>query len=393
MEKQLNKHFCIQPFVHVTTRVAGQNNVCCNISRPESNIKNQSQSDFFNSDYVADMRKRMLNGEKIKDCSLCHYMEKNSEESHRQQFNEYYHIENNRELEYYPKIVNKLKLDKRTSPLYAELHVSNLCNLKCLTCNERDSSQFHAENKILGVSEEPKVDYTKFVVHTAKAVEDILKQGVLYLDIRGGETLLVPEIKKVLKDADPNITKNVNLKIQTNGTLLPDRDWLDIFNKFHKTKLNISIDAYGTDNEYVRFPSNWNKILYTLELLKKENIKFVINTVVSNLNIMVLHKLLQWVSDEGYLQYVYILNHPLHYQPTNLPQSILDMTANNLETVKNLEFKNKNVNTTVDRLIKMCKINNTIYWKRFLQEITMRDKHRKNSITNIIPQMKEYINA
>ena len=106
MEKQLNKHFCIQPFVHVTTRVAGQNNVCCNISRPESNIKNQSQSDFFNSDYVADMRKRMLNGEKIKDCSLCHYMEKNSEESHRQQFNEYYHIENNTILYYNYRIMS-----------------------------------------------------------------------------------------------------------------------------------------------------------------------------------------------------------------------------------------------------------------------------------------------
>ena len=393
MEKKINKHFCVQPFVHVTTRIAGQNNVCCNITKPDSNIREQSQKDFFNSEYVSSMRKRMLNGEMIKDCKLCHHMEKNSEESHRQAFNKFYYIENNRELDYYTKMVKSLKLDERKAPLYAELHVSNLCNLKCLTCNERDSSQFHAENKKLNVSEEPNVDFTKFVVHTAKAVEDILKQGILYLDVRGGETLLVPEIKKVLKNADPEITKKVNLKIQTNGTLSPDRDWLDIFKRFHKTKLNVSIDAYGIDNEYVRFPSDWNKIVDTLALLEKEGIEFVINTVVSNLTLPVLHKLLKWVSEKGYQQYVYILKDPLHYRPHNLPQHILDSAKNNLESVKTLDFKNKNVNTTVDSLIKMCNNSNIMYFKRFLHEIKLRDKHRKNTITAIIPQMKEYLNA
>lgn len=339
------------------------------------------------------MREKLLKGEKIKDCSVCHSMEERSENSHRREFNKYYYIENNKEHDYYQKIVKKLKLHQRKSPLYAELHVSNLCNLKCLTCNEKDSSQFHAENKKLGISQSANTDYTKFVVHTAKAVQNVLNKDLVYLDIRGGETLLVPEIKKVLQDADPDITRRISLKIQTNGTLLPDKGWLDIFRKFNKTKVNVSIDAYGEDNTYVRFPSDWQKILQTLEKLKQENIKFVINTVVSNINITVLHKLLRWVSKEKYLQYVYVLTDPYYLRPHNLPDTILADAAANLGQVRQLDYENKNVNTIVDSLVKMCNNSDMTHFTRFLQEIKMRDKNRNNSITQIVPQMKEYLDA
>ena len=269
MENKPNKHFCIQPFVNVTTRVDGQNNVCCNIVKRDSNIKSESQKEFFQSAYVKNLRNKMLNGEKIDDCRLCYYQEAKTGESHRKQYNQYYYIKNDQDIEYYPQILKSLKLDKPSDPLYVEVHISNLCNLKCLTCNERDSSQYHSENKILGISENPQIDYTKFVVQSAKAVESILSKNLLFLDIRGGETLLVPEIKKILKQTDEQLTKKITLKIQTNGTILPDQDWLDIFRKFKNTKLTVSIDAYNKDNEYVRFPSQWSKILDTFEVLEK----------------------------------------------------------------------------------------------------------------------------
>ena len=75
MDNQINRYFCVQPFVNTTTRIKGQNNVCCNISGLESTIDTESPNDFFNSQRVKEMRKKLLQGEKLKECSLCHYQE------------------------------------------------------------------------------------------------------------------------------------------------------------------------------------------------------------------------------------------------------------------------------------------------------------------------------
>ncbi len=393
MDKKINRYFCIQPFVNTTTRIQGQNNVCCNINNFDSNIQIESPGRFFQSDRVKKMREKILNGEKLKECDLCHYQENLSNNSHRIEYNKYYNIKNNQTNEYYEKILSKLRLSNLENPLYAELHISNLCNLKCLSCNERDSSKFHAENKILGVSDHPNADYSNFDISKYKALDSVIRKGLLFLDIRGGETLLVPEVKKILREVDDNMAKNITLKIQTNGTIEPDQDWIYIFKKFKRTKVNLSIDAFGEDNHYVRFPSDWQKILGTIKVLENNNIKFIVNTVVSNINLLLLDKLFEWIQENKYLNYFYILESPDHFRPTNLPQSLLDIAAKRLQNV-NRNFANKDCDQKLDDLIGMCQSSGSDkYWQIFCKEIEMRDKYRQNTIINIIPQLKEYMNA
>ena len=393
MDKKINRYFCIQPFVNTTTRIQGQNNVCCNINNFDSTIDRQSPGEFFHSDRVKNMREKMLKGIKLDECSLCHYQEKMVNNSHRIEYNKYYNIKNDQSNEYYNKILKKLRLSDLDNPLYAELHISNLCNLKCLTCNERDSSKFHAENKLLGISDEPDVEYSNFDINKYKALDSVIKRGLLFLDIRGGETLMVPEIKKILTEVDADMAKNITLKIQTNGTIEPDKNWIAIFKKFKRTKVNLSIDAFGEDNHYVRFPSDWKKILYTVDVLKTNDIKFIVNTVVSNINLLLLDKLFAWIQENKYLNYFYILESPEHYRPTNLPQSLLDIAAKRLQNVSK-DFVNKDCHQKLDDLIEMCKTSCAdTSWQNFCKEIQMRDKYRQNTITNIIPEIKEYMNA
>jgi len=393
MDKKINRYFCIQPFVNTTTRIQGQNNVCCNINNFDSTIDRQSPGEFFHSDRVKNMREKMLKGIKLDECSLCHYQEKMVNNSHRIEYNKYYNIKNDQPNEYYNKILKKLRLSDLDNPLYAELHISNLCNLKCLTCNERDSSKFHAENKLLGISDEPDVEYSDFDINKYKALDSVIKRGLLFLDIRGGETLMVPEVKKILTEVDADMAKNITLKIQTNGTIEPDKNWIAIFKKFKRTKVNLSIDAFGEDNHYVRFPSDWKKILYTVDVLKTNDIKFIVNTVVSNINLLLLDKLFAWIQENKYLNYFYILESPEHYRPTNLPQSLLDIAVKRLQNVSK-DFVNKDCHQKLDDLIEMCKTSCAdTSWQNFCKEIQMRDKYRQNTITNIIPEIKEYMNA
>lgn len=384
-------NFCIQPFVNTTTRITGNHSVCCNITNKFSNIKDQSINDFFNSDDIKKMRQDMLDNKHIKECVLCHYLEENGQTSHRREYNKYWMIDENKDAK---KQIEKLKFDSLQNPAYAEIHISNLCNLKCLTCNEKDSSKFHAENKELGVSKNPNIDYTKFVTSTTASVNSVLTNDLRFLDLRGGETLMVPEIKKLLLNVDTEKTKNVILKVQTNGTQKIDDKWLKIFSKFKRVKFNISVDAYGEDNHYIRYPSEWNKILETIETCKKNDVKIIINTVISNLNILVLDKLLSWVAKEKHLQYFYILKNPVHYQYKNLPQKLLDIACIRLKSLK-VDFVNKNMNNELEKLILNLQQNkfNPDNFNNFIKEIRLRDNYRCNNIVNIIPELKEYIDA
>ena len=390
MENKINKHFCIQPFVNTTTRVNGENFSCCNISQSKSNIKTESPQQFFNSDYTKEFRKKLLDGEELIECGLCQYQEKKSNNSHRIEYNKYYKIQNNQPKEYYHKIINRLRISELKNPLYSDLHISNLCNLKCLSCNDKDSSKFHAENKLLNNSKFPDENFSVTRSKMLDAINSVITNDLLFLDIRGGETLMVPEVKNVLKKISDEKASKITLKIQTNGNIVPDDDWCNLLKKFKRTKVNVSVDAYGDDNHYIRYPSNWSKILKTIEILKKQNIKFLINTVVSNLNILVLDELFAWIQEHNHMNYFYILTSPNHYGPTNLPQSLLDIAIKRLQNVKK-NFKNTECHQKLDDLIEMCKISDQTHWNSFCKEIIMRDNFRKNNITDVIPEIGQHL--
>ena len=392
MENKINKHFCIQPFVNTTTRVNGENFSCCNISQSKSNIKTESPQQFFNSDYTKEFRKKLLDGEELIECGLCQYQEKKSNNSHRIEYNKYYKIQNNQPKEYYHKIINRLRISELKNPLYSDLHISNLCNLKCLSCNDKDSSKFHAENKLLNNSKFPDENFSVTRSKMLDAINSVITNDLLFLDIRGGETLMVPEVKNVLKKISDERASKITLKIQTNGNIVPDDDWCNLFKKFKRTKVNVSVDAYGDDNHYIRYPSNWSKILKTIEILKKQNIKFLINTVVSNLNILVLDELFAWIQEHNHMNYFYILTSPSHYGPTNLPQSLLDIAIKRLQNVKK-NFKNTECHQKLDDLIEMCKISDQTHWNSFCKEIIMRDNFRKNNITDVIPEIGQHLES
>ncbi len=393
MEKVINKHFCIQPFVNVSTRVGGQNNVCANINLQDSNIRNQSPVSFFRSDNVNDFKASLLRGEQRAECKLCAYQEKKSGHSHRTESNKHYNIKNNQSNEYYEKMLQRLRISKLENPLYFDFNVSNLCNQKCLTCTESLSSLLHEENKALGVSRDKNANYTTLDKSKLRALESAITDDLLFLHLVGGEILLVPEVKEILEKVDRERAGRITLQIQTNGTIIPDREWHNIIKKFKRTEITIGIPAFGEDINYIGYPADWKKILATIDHFKQHKINFVIGTVVSNLNIMILDKLFNWIQKNRYQNYFYLLYHPPMFRPTNLPKTLLDIAKKRLQNVK-MQFVNKDCNQKLSDLINLCDNPDTQgHWDSFCKEIQMRDSYRKNSITSIMPEIKEYMNA
>ena len=109
--------------------------------------------------------------------------------------------------------------------------------------------------------------------------------------------------------------------------------------------------------------------------------------MVSNINILVLDKLLAWVTEKQYTNYLYTLIGPSFYQPTNLPKKLLKLAGDRLSNLKN-------INTSTQQLINLCYNTsnfNEKKWQKFCKEIHMRDKHRNNNIVNILPELERFL--
>jgi MoaA/NifB/PqqE/SkfB family radical SAM enzyme len=345
----------------------------------DDNIRNVSIQQYWQSDKIEQLRYQMLNqDEKITACASCYKQEAITGKSQRTDsldqpshrfLNKKYH---KKTLEYYH--YDNLKFPKKL-----EIHLGNICNLKCLTCCPEDSSMFLTENRILKISDHSQKDYQLDDDIIQNNLQIALDQGIDYLDLRGGESMLMPGIKKILGNLDKDQC-NITLRIQTNGTILDD-EWKLILNKFQRVELMISIDAHDAANTYIRYPAIWQDIERGIEYFQSlDNLEMYINCTVSNLNFLLLPTLLDWAKMKKiYFHYTTLLD-PEIYQFTNMPDELFELAKQNL---KNYPEVSPLLNSQAE----------PAYWQDFCQMIDKRDTHRKNRIFSVLPEFEQYWNS
>lgn len=395
---QNNKTFCIAPWVQAVVRNSGIINPCCSIESTIFKTKETSILEYYNSDVIKDMKQKMLTGERITACEVCYHNEKTVGRSQRLEFNEDYKFYHEK---FYNKLLEHLEYDKLDFPQRIELHVGNACNLKCLTCRPQDSSAMLTEENILKISIHDQREFNtnkKMLVEIKKAIG---LDKIKVLDLRGGETMLEPNIKTFLLALDYEKTLNIDLRLQTNGTIF-NNDWKEIFNKFKSIDLMLSVDAYGDDNHYIRYPSNWKDISQNVKEFQtnKKVSNFYVNVTVSNLNVTRLPKLFDWLIEKNIPVQLHVLSDPKIYTLDNLPRPIIEETVKQLEIyLDSFKFERSNnqlagVINHIKNILSERETTLTSHWKDFCEMIDKRDNHRQNRIFDILPELKEYwINA
>jgi len=391
--QKTNKTFCIAPWVEAVVRTDGTINPCCQRMSAEFNIADITINDYYNSDVLQDMRNSMLAGESVAVCKECYLAEEKYGTSMRTEFNQdYKFLLPNR----YAETLEYFKYDQLTFPNRLELHVGNLCNLKCLTCRPQDSSGILTEDRILGISKYDQKKFTINDINLDKILDQIVNKNIEILDLRGGESLLVPSIKKFCAGLSNELASKITLRLQTNATVF-DNAWADIFNKFNSVELMISIDAYGQDNNYIRYPAEWNTIVDNIDKFKtidKIHHMFV-NTTVSNLSWPILPKLFDWLIDNDLSCKLEAVKNPSYYQIQNLPKELLYKYTDEIKQYQG-KFKYPSTNqyllgltTFVESQYDNCGLE----WQEFCSIISKRDNYRKNSIFDMIPELREYWHA
>jgi sulfatase maturation enzyme AslB (radical SAM superfamily) len=357
-----NDKFCVRPFMHSLVDTEGRFKPCCRSQVDTGfNIKSHTVEEWWNSEYLNDFRDRIKRNEYSKECDRCYRQEQQGSKSFREYSNERW-----------PDVKTT-----RERPIDWEIQLSNLCNLKCLMCNPQSSSQFLVEeNKLFG----KKWDQTKYdwdAKDNSKILE-IMQQSESFI-LRGGEPFMLPWVKDIIS----SLADRKEIMIATNGTRF-DQSWLDVLSG-HDIKICLSLDGHGKLNHYIRYPSKWNDILDNIKLMRKiPGVNLFVNTVVQNLNVLHIDRLLDWTKGEELFVQFDILTKPKYLEPSCLPAELAKLAQDRLGRV---DHQSQN---GLEGIINTLDNATDEYWEEFVETITIRDRHRGVDIVNYIPEMEPY---
>ena len=403
----MNKPFCILPFVQFSTTVNGNYQACCIANKQEENIIDMTPMDFFNGDYMKQLRWDMLqSGEPsqlIKNsCYKCIENEKNTGNSKRLQ--NYYttndHKKDTLKLSTLEKIAeNKdYNLEPTDMDSFKIKIFGNLCNLKCTMCNPLVSSKIAAESKKhkikhngwiwqgpVEINPSKKMDMNKFK-DDLKKILPTTKQ----IEIVGGEPLLYPETSELVNwIVENDLSKNLELRFVTNGMTV-NMELFTLLKYFKQVVIMYSIDGVGKVDEYIRTGTKWEEKVENMRntMLIPGNIKLSVSTTVQLLNVGYLRPIDEFCRET--LKVSPRFNNPLSYpkwaRAVNLPKDIKFSYA---KKYKGANFINKRF------ILNILENEKERKHDEFLQGIArykMFDKIRNTNLLDVYPEFEKYYN-
>jgi hypothetical protein len=313
----MSRVFCDKPFNHNYIHPNGKMRLCCSTIQdlPTDNNYNlfdankHSIDDYWNSNRMKEIRRKMIAGEKIRDCEKCYRQEEQGVQSLRstQGMNKY--ITDTLPDGTYQKSADSM-----------QIQMGNICNLKCKMCSQMYSHMHGMETRDIGeqdpewlhwVKEQGanvnnwtnelgiKQEWYKNPATKEKMFEHISK-NIKKLNVIGGEPTLIPEFYELFDYCDQQGTlgtKDVTIVTNLTNTNPKLTSWLP---KLQRWTIWASVDGVGERTEYIRYPSKWNKVLESLEFYRNimgDNGNITLSPATQLLNIDQLDDIIKWWLD------------------------------------------------------------------------------------------------
>lgn len=348
LKKLPSDTFCVLPFMHAAVSPTGSFRVCCNSNPKNNKIMKTPDKEYkmfrddineaWNSPDYKKIRKQFIDGERPETCQRCFREEDAGVRSPRIGYNEKWWKDD-------VQVAEEIPLDVR----YVDIRLGNLCNLKCRMCNPWSSSMWVKDwNKIVHTAElapnEPLSDNDLDWMEKLGEWPDRKQTGVNFVEIAstikeiyltGGEPTLATSQYALFDYCIKNdLAGGIKLKYNTNLTNVPDK-MIEYWSHFKGVQLNASIDATGARDRYIRYPSNWNKIVEIFDKLNAlPNVNMQIHCTVQVLNMCAMPELLDWIKSKGLRDdqiYLNILNHPESMNIRSLPTDLKQIAEKRLE--------------------------------------------------------------
>lgn len=336
----LSKTFCILPWVHLSTRPDGSMRVCCTanassvgptndkshggmigvLKDEEGRPNNLNVSDFlssWNSNYMKNVRLQMINGEEPPSCRKCYIEERAGHNSKRQWETKYWseRVDVNQ-------LIENTAADGSIPPklTYIDLRFGTKCQLACVMCSPHDSSGWikdwqtvypKLENKSLKETwqwnNKGSINGSSYNWHKNNSVfwqqfyDQIPHMQQLYF--AGGESLIIEEHYAILEEViRQGHASKLEIRYNSNGVEWRD-DLFDLWKHFKIVRFHYSVDSIGGMNEYIRYPSKWERteeVFHILDQKTTDNVEVTIACAVQALNIFYLPDFLRWKLTQGF---------------------------------------------------------------------------------------------
>jgi MoaA/NifB/PqqE/SkfB family radical SAM enzyme len=312
-----SKVFCDKPFNHNYIHPDGRIRLCCTTKQNlytenKYNLFNAGEhtvTDYWNSARMKEVRRRMIAGEKIKDCERCYQQEQQGVQS----------LRSTDDMEEY--IRDTLPDGTYTKPATTmQIQMGNICNLKCKMCSQMYSHMHGMETLEIG-KQDP--DWLHWVreqganvnnwtndlgrkeewyknPETKQKMFDHISKNIQQLVVIGGEPTLIPEFYELFEVCEREGTlgdKDITLVTNLTNTNPRMTQWLP---KLKSWSIWASVDGIKERTEYIRYPSRWDKVLESLEFYKQNlgtNGKITLSPAVQLLNIDQLDDIIKWWKD------------------------------------------------------------------------------------------------
>ena len=424
-EFRKSKSFCPYPWVHSTCTTSGTHRLCCMIPSTDLSTSYEDgrlykmgrdpMSKIWNSEFMKDIRKKMLHDEDLPHCRVCMYDEKVGKPSQRNYaFNLWEDDEILKE-----NVIHSMENDGEVKhmPISYDLRLGNLCNLKCRMCYPSNSTQIQKENDSLHeqslVNDEkmfPRVrNDERFDWHESEMFWDefmVNAHNIKQLKVAGGEPMVNDNFYKAIDYiVDNDLSKNMALHINTNITSLPDK-FLSMIPKFKFVKILPSIDGIGLVDEYIRYPSKWKKIqenfnnLFAISL-ESDNVLINTHATIQMYNAFNIPEIIRWNSEyisrnKNHMQMSLSFVSGKDYLGINiLPDYMKAKIHDDLDNLCNDESIKPIIKDYVKSIIAHMNTepeNKEKCMKDFVHYTNILDKARNQDIRNYVPELTDLMN-
>lgn len=271
---KLPDKFCIMPFTHMNIKLTeGKIAACWRYQHNLGDYRTKSLSEIWNGEGYKQIRKDFLEGKFNPGCKSCIDYESKNLESTRTTCNANFANKYGSLDKFITQNLNS-DLTVKNQPLSMEIRFGNLCNLRCLHCSSAYSSKWSSaiKNNTWLKNLNPQFKYTsinkleKSMVTEAKANIKNLN----HLTITGGEPLIHPDhlpfLHEILEYA-PNINLEYNTNFNVDLEIL--KKYMEVWSKFKKVTVRISIDASKQIYSYFRTYGNYELIENNVDYFRK----------------------------------------------------------------------------------------------------------------------------
>ena len=374
------------PWISIETSPIGTVRPCClaidEITRADGtkySLKENTLEEIYHSDYMQNLRKDFLAGNKPATCQRCWDEEAAGRVSKR--------MNSRIRLKEYYDSVDWMN----TNPdqlWFIDLKLGNICNLKCRICGSWSSSKWAKEE----------IDYIpELLDRKTHLAYTYLKDGawpreselfwdnlrtllpnIKYFEFTGGEPFLIEQHFELLRYAvEHGFSENIEIHYNTNGTVFPEA--AELWNHFRHVEIAFSIDNVGSQFEYERYGADWNLVqanIAKFTAMRSNKISTQLCTTMNIQNVYYLPEICDWISTQTFDHiYFNMLHDPWHMCISRMTSAAQELVIDRLSS----HTFHPKYRAEILRIVKFIRNGEGSDGKEFLRKMQQTDEYRKES--------------